>query len=114
MHSWVIDLEVLFEFFADLRKESVGVLLLIHHQVNGEGILGRAHRPNVQVVDGGQVSGAVVRGLKSGDMVKLAAPIGQRLTRTPGDQRDLQLVAGGVALLAGILTPTAVDETEIP
>lgn len=53
---------------------------------------------HVQVVDGGQVSGAVVRGLKSGDMVKLAAPIGQRLTRTPGDQRDLQLVAGGTGL----------------
>jgi NAD(P)H-flavin reductase/hemoglobin-like flavoprotein len=53
---------------------------------------------HVQQVDGGQVSTAVVRSLKVGDTVKLGAPVGDRLTRRPHDQRDLLMVAGGTGL----------------
>ena len=53
---------------------------------------------HVQQIDGGQVSTAVVRSLKIGDHVKLGAPVGERLTRRVGDQRDLLMVAGGTGL----------------
>jgi len=53
---------------------------------------------HVQQIDGGQVSTAVVRSLKIGDHVKLGAPVGERLTRRAGDQRDLLMVAGGTGL----------------
>jgi NAD(P)H-flavin reductase/hemoglobin-like flavoprotein len=53
---------------------------------------------HVQVVDGGQVSGAVVRTLSAGDVVRLGAPVGEQLIRAPGDRRDLRLVAGGTGL----------------
>lgn len=53
---------------------------------------------HVQAVDGGQMSGALVRSLSKGDVVKLGAPVGDQLTRTPGDPRDLLLVAGGTGL----------------
>ncbi|RYP82635.1 oxidoreductase [Nocardioides guangzhouensis] len=53
---------------------------------------------HVQVVDGGQLSGTLVRRLGSGDVVKMGAPVGDQLTRTPRDPRDLHLVAGGTGL----------------
>ena len=53
---------------------------------------------HVQVVDGGQLSGTLARRLGRGDVVKLGAPVGDQLTRTPGEPRDLQLVAGGTGL----------------
>jgi NAD(P)H-flavin reductase/hemoglobin-like flavoprotein len=53
---------------------------------------------HVQQIDGGQVSPAVVRSLKVGDVVKLGAPVGERLTRRAADPRDLLMVAGGTGL----------------
>jgi NAD(P)H-flavin reductase len=53
---------------------------------------------HVQQIDGGQVSPTVVRSLKVGDSVKLGAPVGERLTRRRGDERDLLMVAGGTGL----------------
>jgi len=53
---------------------------------------------HVQQIDGGQVSPTVVRSLKVGDTVRLGAPVGERLTRRPGDATDLLMVAGGTGL----------------
>jgi len=53
---------------------------------------------HVQLVDGGQVSSALIRSLRPGDTVKLGAPVGAQLTRASGDQRDLLLVGGGTGL----------------
>ncbi|HEY3559798.1 MAG TPA: globin domain-containing protein [Kribbella sp.] len=53
---------------------------------------------HVQQIDGGQVSPSVVRSLKTGDTVKLGAPVGERLTRRDDDGRDLLMVAGGTGL----------------
>ena len=53
---------------------------------------------HVQLVDGGQVSSALIRSLRPGDTVKLGAPVGDQLTRVSGDQRDLLLVGGGTGL----------------
>ncbi|NIK61186.1 globin domain-containing protein [Kribbella shirazensis] len=53
---------------------------------------------HVQQIDGGQVSPAVVRTLKVGDVVKLGAPVGERLTRRADDVRDLLMVTGGTGL----------------
>lgn len=53
---------------------------------------------HVQLVDGGQVSGAVARSLRPGDTVRLGAPVGDALTRPDGDQSDLLMVAGGTGL----------------
>ncbi|REF36989.1 globin domain-containing protein [Thermasporomyces composti] len=53
---------------------------------------------HVQLVDGGQVSTAIVQSSRVGDTVRIAAPIGEQLTREPGDTRDLFLVAGGTGL----------------
>lgn len=52
----------------------------------------------VQQIDGGQVSTALVRSLKIGDSVKLGAPVGDRLTRPDHDPTDLLMVAGGTGL----------------
>ena len=52
----------------------------------------------VQQIDGGQVSTALVRSLKAGDTVKLGAPVGDRLTRKEHDTTDLIMVAGGTGL----------------
>ncbi|GAA2145368.1 FAD-binding oxidoreductase [Nocardioides koreensis] len=52
----------------------------------------------VQQIDGGQVSTALVRTLKAGDTVKLGAPVGDRLTRKDHDTTDLLMVAGGTGL----------------
>jgi NAD(P)H-flavin reductase len=53
---------------------------------------------HVQLVDGGQVSAAMVRSLRPGDMVRLGAPVGDQLTRVDGDPQDLVMVAGGTGL----------------
>ncbi|HEY6738745.1 MAG TPA: globin domain-containing protein [Actinopolymorphaceae bacterium] len=53
---------------------------------------------HVQLVDGGQVSGAIVRSLRIGDTVKLGAPVGDRLTLPDDLQEGLLLVAGGTGL----------------
>lgn len=53
---------------------------------------------HVQLVDGGQVSAPLVRGVRAGDRVRLGAPVGNRLTRPSGDSRDLVMVAGGTGL----------------
>jgi len=53
---------------------------------------------HIQQIDGGQVSTAVGRSLKVGDAVRLGAPVGERLTRHPGDPSDLLMVAGGTGL----------------
>ena len=53
---------------------------------------------HVQLVDGGQVSSALVRSLNVGDTVKLGAPVGDQLTSVEGDDRDLLLVGGGTGL----------------
>lgn len=51
---------------------------------------------HVQVIDGGQVSGAIVRSLKPGDTVRIGSPVGEELTLQ--DSRDLVMIAGGTGL----------------
>jgi NAD(P)H-flavin reductase/hemoglobin-like flavoprotein len=53
---------------------------------------------HVQIVDGGQVSGPIVRSLRSGDTVKLGRPVGSSFTKSATAERDLLLVAGGTGL----------------
>ncbi|MPZ63631.1 MAG: hypothetical protein GEU93_20615 [Propionibacteriales bacterium] len=53
---------------------------------------------HVQIVDGGQVRGAIIRSLRKGDTVKLGRAVGERLTLPSSDERDLLLVAGGTGL----------------
>ncbi|WP_020579400.1 globin domain-containing protein [Actinopolymorpha alba] len=53
---------------------------------------------HVQLVDGGQVSGAIVRSSRVGETVRLGAPVGERLTRPDGEHRDILMVAGGTGL----------------
>jgi len=65
---------------------------------------------HVQQVDGGQVSTSVVRSLKVGDTVKLGAPVGERLTRQPHDQRDLLMVAGGTGLAPLLAVIEQIDQ----
>ncbi|MDL9978358.1 globin domain-containing protein [Microbacterium sp. ASV49] len=54
---------------------------------------------HVQLVAGGQVSGAILRDVKAGDRVRLGPPIGELLT-LPADRAwpDLLLVGGGTGL----------------
>lgn len=53
---------------------------------------------HVQRVDGGQVSGVLVRSMSAGDPMRLGAPVGDRLTWSRADRRDLLMVAGGTGL----------------
>ncbi|MCF6473488.1 hypothetical protein FAF44_34640 [Nonomuraea sp. MG754425] len=53
---------------------------------------------HVRVVDGGAVSTALVHGTQRGDVLKVGAPVGERLTLGPNRQGDLLLVAGGTGL----------------
>ena len=53
---------------------------------------------HVQRVDGGQVSGVLVRSVKAGDTMRLGSPVGDQLTWSRADRRDLVLVAGGTGL----------------
>ncbi|MCD5347260.1 globin domain-containing protein [Agromyces sp. S2-1-8] len=51
---------------------------------------------HVQLVPGGQVSSAIVRKLKAGDVLRLGAPVGRELTLEPEEHhRELLMVAGG-------------------
>ncbi|WP_181446852.1 globin domain-containing protein [Streptomyces sp. NTH33] len=53
---------------------------------------------HVRAVDGGLVSPALVYGLRQGDVLRLGAPVGNRLTLRPSRGRDLVLIAGGTGL----------------
>jgi NAD(P)H-flavin reductase len=54
---------------------------------------------HVQLVAGGQVSGAILRDVKAGDRVRLGPPIGQLLTLPEHEQwPDLLLIAGGTGI----------------
>jgi NAD(P)H-flavin reductase/hemoglobin-like flavoprotein len=53
---------------------------------------------HIQLVDGGQLSGSLVRSTQPGTTVKIGAPVGDKLVRAPGDQRPLVMVAGGTGL----------------
>jgi NAD(P)H-flavin reductase len=53
---------------------------------------------HVQRVDGGQVSGTLVRSVHPGDVLKLGAAVGDRLVLSEHEQRDLVMVAGGTGL----------------
>lgn len=60
---------------------------------------------HVQLVDGGQVSGAIVRATRPGDTVRLGAPLGTELTLSDGARQDILMVAGatGLAPLRAVL-----------
>jgi NAD(P)H-flavin reductase/hemoglobin-like flavoprotein len=53
---------------------------------------------HIRLVNGGPVSGALVQILRPGDVLRLGAPVGRRLTVPPGDRADLLLLAGGTGL----------------
>lgn len=53
---------------------------------------------HVSAVAGGELSPALVVNLRKGDAVRVGAPVGERLTLSPGDDRDLLLIAGGTGL----------------
>jgi NAD(P)H-flavin reductase/hemoglobin-like flavoprotein len=53
---------------------------------------------HVRAQPGGELSPALVHQLREGDQVRLGAPLGRRLTVTPGGGRDLLLIAAGTGL----------------
>jgi len=53
---------------------------------------------HVRLVDGGQVSSVLVQSTRPGDVLRLGAPIGNRLVLDRRDPRDLVLLAGGTGL----------------
>ncbi|MGW1991429.1 globin domain-containing protein [Embleya sp. NPDC001921] len=53
---------------------------------------------HVRVVDGGSVSTALAQGVRQGDLLRLGAPVGRRLTLGGTDGRDVVLLAGGTGL----------------
>jgi NAD(P)H-flavin reductase len=53
---------------------------------------------HVRAVPGGQLSPALVYQAQIGDVLRLSAPIGERLTVPPGPGPDLLLLAGGTGL----------------
>lgn len=54
---------------------------------------------HVQLVPGGQVSSAVVRLLKAGDVIRLGAAVGRELTLSDDDRgRELLMITGGTGL----------------
>ncbi|MGW4883888.1 globin domain-containing protein [Streptomyces murinus] len=53
---------------------------------------------HVRAVDGGLVSPALVYGVRQGDVLRLGAPVGDRLTLRASQGRDLVLIAGGTGL----------------
>ncbi|TDU82496.1 NAD(P)H-flavin reductase [Kribbella voronezhensis] len=52
---------------------------------------------HIQLIAGGQVSGAAVRSLRKGDAVRLGAPVGDTL-QLPKEHKNLLMVAGGTGL----------------
>ncbi|GCD32376.1 flavohemoprotein [Streptomyces chrestomyceticus JCM 4735] len=53
---------------------------------------------HVRAVDGGLLSPALVYGLRKGEVLRLGAPVGNRLTLRASQGRDLVLIAGGTGL----------------
>jgi NAD(P)H-flavin reductase/hemoglobin-like flavoprotein len=53
---------------------------------------------HVRVVDGGTVSMALVHGTQRGDILKIGAPVGDRLTLSTNQPKDLLMIAGGTGL----------------
>jgi NAD(P)H-flavin reductase/hemoglobin-like flavoprotein len=53
---------------------------------------------HVRLVPGGPVSTAIVQGTQVGDVFRVGAPVGEKLTLDPGSHRDLLLLAGGTGL----------------
>ncbi|SHL77081.1 globin domain-containing protein [Actinacidiphila paucisporea] len=53
---------------------------------------------HVRAVDGGLVSPALVYRVRQGDVLRLGAPVGDRLALRRSDGRDLVLIAGGTGL----------------
>lgn len=53
---------------------------------------------HVRAIDGGLVSPALVYRLRQGDVLRLGAPMGIRLTLRPSEGRDLVMIAGGTGL----------------
>jgi NAD(P)H-flavin reductase/hemoglobin-like flavoprotein len=53
---------------------------------------------HVRAVDGGGVSSALVHAAQPGDVIRMGAPVGTRLTLTGDSTRDLLLIAGGTGL----------------
>jgi NAD(P)H-flavin reductase/hemoglobin-like flavoprotein len=66
---------------------------------------------HVQRVDGGQVSGMLVRSVKPGDTMRLGSPVGDQLSWSRDDRRDLLLVAGGTGLAPLRAVVDEVDRT---
>jgi len=53
---------------------------------------------HIRLIDGGVVSPTLVYATQVGDPVRLAPPVGERLTLDPYNRRDLVLLAGGTGL----------------
>jgi NAD(P)H-flavin reductase/hemoglobin-like flavoprotein len=53
---------------------------------------------HVRAVDGGGVSSALVHGAQPGDVLRMGAPVGTKLTLNDHARRDLLLIAGGTGL----------------
>jgi NAD(P)H-flavin reductase len=53
---------------------------------------------HVRLVPGGPVSSALVQGTRPGDVLRVGAPVGQKLTLAPDSRRDLVMMAGGTGL----------------
>jgi len=53
---------------------------------------------HVRHVAGGQVSAAIVHSLRVGDVLRLGAAVGRRLTLNPNSRSDLLMLAGGTGL----------------
>lgn len=66
---------------------------------------------HVQRIDGGQVSGPLIRSVNAGDTLKLGAPVGERLTLPEDEDRDLVMVAGGTGLAPLSAVVEQVDQT---
>lgn len=71
---------------------------------------------HVQLVAGGQVSGAMLRDVQAGDRVRLGPPIGDSLTLPPDEEwPNLLLVAGGTGLapLLAVIDQVAARHAEV-
>ncbi|NLE81716.1 MAG: oxidoreductase [Rhodococcus sp.] len=53
---------------------------------------------HVEIVPGGQVSPDLARNVRPGDIIKLGAPVGHKLTLDPDHSGNLLMVAGGTGL----------------
>ena len=53
---------------------------------------------HVQLIAGGQVSTSMMRSLRTGDTVKMGAPVGDQLFHSSDDPRAILMVAGGTGL----------------